>query len=200
MIWKLFPLEQSLQVPLKPNIFPLLLLDIPDTSIKEWSLSLMTSLRFWGKTSSEIGTLSDVRHKAHCLLMAQSNQQGLLLSTLLGQSNRRPFGHRPHLWTDPLHSVHHNDAPITDANRCWHFGGEIHVARGVYQIYQVLLITWNKIWRHIFSCVGKQASSCKLGKMFLRLNKAPEAKALVGRYPSNFTTAHVESNSLSREH
>lgn len=72
--------------------------------------------------------------------------------------------HRPHLWTDPLHSIHYNDAPITDPNRCWYFGGEIHVARGVYQIYQVFLITWNKNWRHIFSCAGKQAYSCKLGK------------------------------------
>lgn len=110
--------------------------------------------------------------------------------------------HRPHLWTDPLHSIHHNDAPITDANRCWYFGGEIHVARGVNQIYQVLLITWNKIWRHTFSCADKQASSCKPGKTLLRQDwtKAPGAKASVGRYPVNFTTIHAESNSLSSEH
>lgn len=85
--------------------------------------------------------------------------------------------HRPHLWTDPLHSIHHNDAPITDANRCWYFGGEIHVARGVYQIYQVLLITWNKIWRHTFSCADKQASSCKPGKTLLRLNKSSRSQS-----------------------
>lgn len=93
MTWKLFPLEQSLQVPLEPNIFPLLLLEVflLKRYLSKSGRYLYGLVRILVINFTEIGTLSDVRYKAHCLLMAQSNQQGLLLPTLLGQPHIRPF-------------------------------------------------------------------------------------------------------------